>query len=165
MSVIFIDKIRKGDTEAYKDTKTVSSKTIGKQKIYACRRLTSWFRLGDYIIKHDIANYLLGITDDLDYHHRKCVTWSEYDSVSGKFVSHNSLDTIAERVSSLGLNSRKYVELLEQIQKELEGYEECYYRLSCFNIHFDYKEFLNDKQKYVEKSREIWREETKTEAE
>lgn len=158
MSVIFIEKIRKGDTEAYKDTKTVSSKTIGKQRLYACRKLTSWFRLGDHIIKHDIANYLLGITEGLDYKHSHCVKWSEYDKETGKFVNHNSLDTIAERVSALGLNTRKYVELLEQIQKELEGYEECYYRLSCFNLHFDYKEFLNDKDAYLEKCREMWRE-------
>ena len=63
MTEIFIHEWNKKDFDGRRDLKTKSAEKIGGEYAYGCQGLTTWFRLGKYIIKHDSANFLLGLTE------------------------------------------------------------------------------------------------------
>lgn len=151
MSVIFIERIRKGDTEAYRDTKKKSSVTVDGKNLNCCRKLTSWFRIGEWVVKHDWANYVLGITKNLNGWEKSFVKRTDFKD--GKMVEENCLDKIADGINSTGLGYKGYFETLVKIQEELKGYEDCFYLRNWYGKEFDYKEFLKDKDAYIEKVR------------
>jgi len=56
---IFIHEWKIQDYAGRREPTMKSEGTINGEHVYACKNLTSWFRLGKYLIKHDHANYLL----------------------------------------------------------------------------------------------------------
>lgn len=58
---IFIHEWKIQDYAGRREPTMKSEGTINGEHVYACKNLTSWFRLGKYLIKHDHTNYLLGL--------------------------------------------------------------------------------------------------------
>lgn len=151
MSVVFIERIEKGDTKAYRDTKKKSSVTVDGKNLYCCKKLTSWFRIGEWVVKHDLVSYILSLTGNFNGWEKSSVKHTDFKD--GRMVDENCLDRIAEGINSTGLGYEGYVETLIKIQEELKGYEDCFYLRNWYKKEFDYKEFLKDKDAYLEKSK------------
>lgn len=64
---IFIHKFDRKDREAMRDMATESKLTIRGLHLYACKRLSTWFRYGEYLIKWDSAVWVLGLSKGLTY--------------------------------------------------------------------------------------------------
>ena len=62
MAEIFIHEWNKSVHDGRRILSSKSAEKIAGQHAYACQRLSSWFRLGKYIIKHDEAKKI--IADD-----------------------------------------------------------------------------------------------------
>ena len=77
---IFIHEWKIQDYAGRREPTMKSEGTINGEHVYACKNLTSWFRLGKYLIKHDHANYLLGLLDLMERHeYQGNVKWLEWD--------------------------------------------------------------------------------------
>ena len=154
MELVFIDTWRPGDTDARRDLATKSKDKIAGEHAYACKGLSSWFRLGKYVIKHDIANYLLGITDKISgKEHKTFVVW-----VDGSNCIDEIVRLVNERFPDGG-----YVKALLKLQTELEGYEDCYFICRPGRIPFDIEEFYTDKEAYLSKCRNLLKSKVKNE--
>lgn len=153
MELVFIETWRSGDFRGRHDLATKSKDKIAGQHAYACKGLSSWFRLGKYIIKHDIANYLLGITDKMSRkEHRTFVVYGVDKS--------NCIDEIVRLVNER-FPDGGYVEALLKLQTELEGYEDCYYICKSGRIPFDIEEFYADRDAYLGKCWNLVKSKTK----
>ena len=146
---IFITTWKISDYDGRRRKDIVSKGTINGEHIYACEKLTTWFRLGKYLIKHDFANYLLGITnyihdDRLKYN----VTYRDYNPATNQLDEKNCVDDIVRLVNELYGKDFDYVAELQMLQMELEGYEYCVTASMCYRLPFDYKRFLKDKNLY-----------------
>ena len=147
MAEIFIHTWQKSDRDGRRKLATKSKEKINGDYAYACDNLTSWFRLGKLIIKHDTANFLLGLIDEIGTDNVR--TWEHNDTTDRwEYVYH--VDDIV-RVINKYFSGNDYVLLLQTLQEELKGYEICYYICSCYRIPFNYKEFLADKDAYKAK--------------
>ena len=156
MSLIFIHKWNPSDTDGEIDKKIKSIGTINGHHVYACKNLTTWFRLGDYIIKHDFANYLLGVTKRIANERlRQNVRYSHYVSSSNTFVELNCVNDIVRIVNDQFGENFDYVKMLQSLQDELKGYEGCFYLSQCYGLDFDMYEFLGNKDAYYLRVR--WR--------
>lgn len=148
MSEIFIAEWHISDYAGRRETSMCSEGTINGEHVYACKKLSSWFRLGKYLIKHDVANYLLGLTKHMS---KKCfmrnVRCLESDNETGKLERVNCVDEIVRLINERFVGD-EYVNTILKLQEELEGYERCYYFSEVLRIDFDYKEFLKDKDAY-----------------
>lgn len=145
----FITEWKIQDYAGRKDLSMKSEGTINGKHVYACKHLTSWFRLGKYLIKHDQANYLLGLIDLMHKHeHQDNVKWWEWDkeTETGRYV--NCVDEIV-RLVNMFYSGDEYVQTLLNLQSELVGYEKCYYLSACYRLRFDYRLFLKDKGAYL----------------
>lgn len=125
-----------------------SEQTICGEHIYACKHLTSWFRFGKYLIKHDVANYLLGLTELMSRQEFKdSVKVWELDDKAEIYHYVCCVDEIARAVKK-EFPAGDYVECLLVLQKALEGYEKCLYISQCYRLRFDYQQFLSDRNAY-----------------
>ena len=152
---IFITEWHISDYDGRRCKSIKSQGTINGEHVYACERLSTWFRLGKYLIKHDIANYLLGITQYINNPRLKDnVKYREHLPHINKFVDINCVDDIVRIVNEQFGKDFDYIKELLMLQEELKGYESCYYHCACYRFDFDYHEFLKDKDKY---QRQVWR--------
>jgi len=144
---VFIEEWRKNDYTGRRDLSIKSSVKVGGEYLYACKNLTSWFRLGKYIIKHDIANYLLGLTQYMSRNEFKySITTYDWDGSSNKKI--NCIDELAKVINE-HFSGNDYLITLMLLQRELEGYERCFYVSQVYNLPFDYELFIRDKDEYL----------------
>ena len=149
MSETFIIEWQISDYAGRRNKNIVSKGTINGEHIYACEKLTTWSRLGKYLIKHDFANYLLGITKYIPDNMLKTnVRYREYLPTLNKMVERNCVDDIVRLVHEKLGEDFDYVAELQMLQRELEGYEWCFNVSQCHGWEFDYKRFLRNKKLY-----------------
>ena len=144
MAEIFIREWNKSDHDGRRILSSKSAEKILGQHAYACQNLTSWFRLGKYIIKHDQANFLLGLIREIGTDNVK--SW-ERDEQEDRWVYKYHVDDIV-RVVNRHFSGNDYVLTLLMLQEELKGYENCYYICACYHLDFDYVQFIKDKDVY-----------------
>jgi len=148
MAEIFIHEWHISDYDGRKDSSMKSEGTINGEHVYACKRLSTWFRLGKYLIKHDVANYLLGLTRYMSRnefkHNVKVWDWDR-ETNTGKDI--NCVDEIVKLVNE-HFSGNDYVLTLLLLQEELEGYEKCYLISDCYGLDFDYELFIKDRDAY-----------------
>ena len=138
---IFIEKWEKNDLDGRRDLKTKSKDTIGGEHAYACTRLSSWFRLGEYIIKYNIVMYLF------DFY--KYVKGDDINKHFVKYGDSNNIDMLVDIVNNHF--DGDFVKTLLQLQSEMDDIgDECLFISRCCHLDFDYKSFLEDKTKYLE---------------
>lgn len=149
MAEIFITEWQISDYAGRKRKDIVSNGTINGEHIYACEQLTTWFRLGKYLIKHDFANYLLGITKYIPNERlRTNVQYREYYPATNQMIEINCVDDIVRIIHEKFGEDFDYVAELQMLQKELVGYEWCFNVSMCYDWDFDYKRFLKSKTLY-----------------
>ena len=159
MSEIFIVEWHISDYAGRRETSMCSEGTINGEHVYACKKLNSWFRLGKYLIKHDVANYLLGLTKHMSNRDFMCnVKCFELNNETGKLERVNCVDEIVSLVNERFVGN-EYVHTIMKLQEELVGYERCYYSSDVLRIDFDYKEFLKDKDAYQNRLIDLCRKE------
>ena len=97
MTEIFIHEWNKKDFDGRRDLKTKSAEKIGGEYAYGCQGLTTWFRLGKYIIKHDSANFLRVELERLEH---ELDTLSDEELVkpgewqpTGKYLTNETVET------------------------------------------------------------------------
>ena len=157
MKLSFIVEYKNGISKncMKRNLKKCSTVLFGNEKLYQCRDLSTWFRLGNYAIKHDYANWLLDITRGASWNdnERDSILWWNAD----KQEYENCLDHLA-RCLDLAFNghSHLYIKLLLEMQEELKGYENVFYRSKMIDRRFDYEEFMKDKDAYAEKLEKIF---------
>lgn len=157
MSEIFIVEWHISDYAGRRETSMRSEDTINGEHVYACKKLTSWFRLGKYLIKHDVANYLLGLTKHMSKRYfMHNVKDFELNNETGKLERVNCVDEIVSLVNER-FGGNEYVHTIMKLQEELDGYERCYYFSDVLGIDFDYKEFLKDKDAYQNRLIDLFR--------
>ena len=154
MELVFIYTWQSGDTDARRDLATKSKDKIAGQHAYACKGLSSWFRLGKYVIKHDQANYLLGLTKEMS--RKEFKDFVKFRGLSADGKEEYCIDEIVSRVNEM-FPDGGYAEALLKLQTELEGYEDCYYICKSGRIPFDIEAFYADRDAYLEKCLNIVR--------
>lgn len=148
MAEIFIHEWHISDYDGRREPSMMSEGTINGEHVYACKRLSTWFRLGDYLIKHDQANYLLGLTRNMsrDEFRHNVKVW-DWNKETNTMKHTNCVDEIVNLVNQ-HFSGNDYVNTLLMLQEELKGYEKCYYISDCYRLDFDYKLFIKDKDAY-----------------
>ena len=141
---IFIEKWSgaKTDPDGRRDLKTKSKNTINGEHAYACTGLSSWFRLGEYIIKYNTVLYLLGIDK-----------YIKSDSVFKYFVKYGDKNSIDEFVQIVNdhFDGENFLQTILQLQEMMdETGDECLFVSKCCHLDFDYKSFMEDRVKYLE---------------
>lgn len=138
---IFIEKWEKNDPDGRRDLKTKSKDTIGGEHAYACTRLSSWFRLGEYIIKYNTVLYLLGLDK-----------YIKSEPVFKHFVKYDDKNSIDEFVQIVNDHfDGDFLQTLLQLQEMMDDTgDECLFVSRCCHLDFDYKSFMEDKIKYLE---------------
>lgn len=148
MPEIFIHEWKIQDYAGRRDKSIVSEGTINGEHVYACKKLTTWFRLGKYLIKHDMANYLLGLTKYMsreEFHHNvKAWDWHVVGNIGREM---NCVDEIVKVVNKR-FKANDYVEALLVLQEAIKGYEECVVLSRFYKQPFDYIRFLSDRDAY-----------------
>ena len=145
---IFIHEWKIQDYAGRREKMMKSDKTINGEHVYACKHLTSWFRLGKYLIKHDTANYLLGLTELMSRHeYQNNVKWWYWDKETNSGRYANCVDEIVRYVNMF-YSGDGYVRTLFDLQEKLVGYEKCLYISLCYRLRFDYRLFLKDRDAY-----------------
>lgn len=145
---IFIHEWKIQDFAGRREKTMMSEKTINGQHVYACKNLTVWFRLGKYLIKHDTANYLLGLTGMMSRHEcQDNVKWWDWNKETNTGRNANCVDEIVKYVNMF-YSGDEYVNTLLDLQEKLVGYEKCLYISQCYRLRFDYRQFLNDRDAY-----------------
>lgn len=158
---IFIEEWKIQDYAGRRELSMKSEQTINGEHVYACVGLTSWFRLGKYLIKHDTANYLLGLTELMSRHEcQDNVRWWDWDKETNTGKNANCVDEIV-RVVNKRFRGNDYVEALIVLQKALEGYEKCLYISQFYRLRFDYIGFLSDRDLYQARLEEYVKQEHK----
>ena len=147
MAEIFIQEWDRKDYDGRRDLGTKSKGKIDGEHAFACRNLTTWFRLGRWIIKHDTANFLLGLIPEMRGENTNSVVYWRWDENSGKFERRNNIDGIVDVVNR-HFSGKDYILTLMLLQDELDGYEECLYICKGMRIRFDYVRFIKDKDGY-----------------
>ena len=146
MAEIFIEEWRKNDLDGRRNLSTRSKEKINGEYAYGCVGLTSWFRLGKYIIKHDQANFLLGLIHEIGSNNVR--SWECEETADGRKYGYKyHIDDIVSVVNK-HFSDNDYVLTLLLLQEELKGYEYCYYVSACYRINFDYVLFIKDKDAY-----------------
>lgn len=146
MAEIFIEEWKKKDLDGRRNLKTRSKEKINGEYAYGCVGLTSWFRLGKYIIKHDQANFLLGLIREIGTDNVR--SWEREEVEDGyKWGYKYHIDDIVRAVNK-HFSSNDYILTLFLLQEELKGYEKCYFISACYRIDFDYVQFIKDKDAY-----------------
>ena len=149
MTEIFIHEWNKKDFDGRRNLKTKSAEKIGGEYAYGCQGLTTWFRLGKYVIKHDHANFLLGLMREIGSDNVR--NWEREETEDGyRYDWKWHVDDIVRAVNS-HFSGNDYVLTLLLLQEELKGYEQCFYICSCYHLDFDYVLFLKDKDAYKER--------------
>jgi len=141
---IFIEKWEgmKSDPDACRDLKTKSKDTINGEHIYACKRLSSWFRLGEYIIKYNTVVYLLGLEK-----------YIKSEPVFKHFVKYGDKNSIDEFVQIVNdhFDGENFLQTILQLQEMMDDTgDECLFVSRCCHLDFDYKSFMEDRVKYLE---------------
>ncbi len=157
MAEIFIYEWRNSDYDGRRNLSMKSEGTINGNHVYACIRLSSWFRLGKYLIKHDMANYLLGLTRHMsrDEFRHSVKVWSwDKETNTGKII--NCVNEIVQLVNE-HFSGNDYINTLLMLQEELKGYEKCYFISDCFGLDFDYELFIKDKDAYQKRLEDFLR--------
>lgn len=145
---IFIHEWKIQDYAGRREPTMKSERTINGEHVYACKELTTWFRLGKYLIKHDTANYLLGLTDFMiRQKHKNNVKWLDWDKETNTGRYANCVDEIVKYVN-MCYSGDEYIRTLLDLQEKLVGYEKCMYISQCYRLHFDYRLFLKDRDAY-----------------
>ena len=145
---IFIHEWKIQDYAGRREPTMKSEGTINGEHVYACKHLTSWFRLGKYLIKHDHANYLLGLLDLMERHEcQDSVKWWDWDKETNTGRNANCVDEIVKYVNMF-YSGDEYVKTLFDLQEKLVGYEKCLYISLCYRLRFDYRLFLKDRDAY-----------------
>ena len=145
---IFIHEWKIQDYAGRREPTMKSEGTINGEHVYACKNLTSWFRLGKYLIKHDYANYLLGLLDLMKRHkYQGNVKWWDWDKETNTGRNANCVDEIVKYVNMF-YSGDEYVKTLFDLQEKLVGYEKCLYISLCCRLRFDYRLFLKDRDAY-----------------
>ena len=147
MAEIFITEWKIQDYAGRREQSMKSESTINGEHVYACKNLTSWFRLGKYLIKHDQANYLLGLTELMHGHKKKNVKWWKWDKDTETGGDVNCVDEIV-RLVNMFYSGDEYIKTLLNLQDKLFGYEKCYYISTVYRLRFDYLMFLKDRDVY-----------------
>lgn len=146
MAEIFIEEWRKKDLDGRRNLSTRSKEKINGEYAYGCVGLTSWFRLGKYIIKHDQANFLLGLIREIGTVNVK--SWECEEVEDGyRYDWKWHIDDIVRAVNN-HFSGNDYVQTLLLLQEELKGYEYCYFVSAFYRIDFNYVLFLKDKDAY-----------------
>lgn len=146
MAEIFIHEWNRKDNDGRRNLSTKSEGKIGGEHAYGCMNLTSWFRLGKYIIKHDQANFLLGLIREIGSDNVR--SWEREECEDGYKYGYKYHVNDIVRVVNEHFGGNDYVQTLLLLQEELKGYERCYFICACFRIDFDYIQFLKDKDAY-----------------
>lgn len=145
---IFIHEWNIKDYDGCREKSMMSEGTINGEHVYACKRLTTWFRLGKYLIKHDVANYLLGLTRYVSrrefQHNVKWMDWNE-EKKTNEYV--NCVDEIV-RIANERFPNGDYLLTVMLMQEQLVGYEKCLYISQCYRLGFDYESFIRDRDAY-----------------
>lgn len=140
---IFIEKWSgvKTDPDGRRDLKTKSYDTINGKHAYACTGLSSWFRLGEYIIKYNTVMYLFGFDKYVED-----VTAHKY------FVKYNDSNNIDMFVDIVNKHFEgDFLQTLLQLQEMMDDTgDECLFVSRCCHLDFDYKSFMEDRVKYLE---------------
>lgn len=157
MKEIFIEEWRKNDYDGRRDLSVKSSVKVGGEYLYGCKKLTTWFRLGKYIIKHDVANYLLDLTQYMSRNEFK-YSVKTYDWNNPSIKNLNCIDELAKVINEHFSNDMDYINTLMLLQRELEGYENCFYISQCYRLPFDYQLFIKDKEAYLAKVHKFYKE-------
>jgi len=145
---IFIQEWKIQDYDGRRDKSIKSKGTINGEHVYACQRLTTWFRLGKFLIKHDVANYLLGLTRYMsrkEFQHN--IKWCDWNSETNKNEYVNCVDEIVRIANELFPNG-DYLLKVMLMQEQLVGYEKCLYISQCYRLDFDYERFIKDRKVY-----------------
>lgn len=159
MAEIFIHEWHISDYDGRREPSMKSEGTINGEHVYACKKLTSWFRLGKYLIKHDIANYLLGLTSHMsrkEFRHSVKVWDWDKETNTGKNI--NCVDEIVQLVNE-HFSGNDYVLTLMLLQEELKGYEKCYLISDCYGLDFNYVQFIKDRDAYQKRLEDFLRKE------
>lgn len=134
---IFIHKFDRKDREAMRDMATESKLTIRGLYLYACKRLSTWFRYGEYLIKWDSAVWVLGLSKGLTY-----------DQKNVRHGMHGcSIDFITELIIG------KYGEDFD-LAHELKSAQEAFTDMFVFHagimneFDFNYKRLLKEPARY-----------------
>lgn len=141
---IFIEKWSgvKTDPDGRRDLKTKSYDTINGKNAYACTGLSSWFRLGEYIIKYNTVLYLLG----LDKYIKSEPVFKHFV----KYGDENSIDEFVQIVND-HFDGENFLQTLLQLQEMMDDTgDECLFVSRCCHLDFDYKSFMEDRVKYLE---------------
>lgn len=141
---IFIEKWSgvKTDPDGRRDLKTKSYDTINGKHAYACTGLSSWFRLGEYIIKYDTVLYLFG----LDKYIKSEPMFKHFV----KYRDENSIDEFVQIVND-HFDGENFLQTLLQLQEMMDDTgDECLFVSRCCHLDFDYKSFMEDRVKYLE---------------
>lgn len=141
MAEIFIHEWNKSDYDGRRILSSKSAEKIGGQHAYACQNLTSWFRLGKYIIKHDQANFLLGLIREIGTDKVKSL---ERDEQEDRWTYKYHIDDIV-RVVNRHFSGNDYVLTLLMLQERVEGLREL---LLHNHLDFDFVQFVKDKDVY-----------------
>lgn len=145
---IFIQEWKIQDYAGRREPAMKSEGTINGEHVYACKNLTTWFRLGKYLIKHDIANYLLGLIGLMNRHeYQDDVRWWDWDKETNTGRHANCVDEIVKYVNMF-YSGDEYVKTLFDLQEKLVGYEKCLYISQFYRLRFDYRLFLKDRDAY-----------------
>lgn len=144
MEEIFIHEWNKSDHDGRRILSSKSAEKIGGQHAYACHNLTSWFRLGKYIIKHDQANFLLGLIREIGTDKVKSL---ERDEQEDRWIYKYHVDDIV-RVVNRHFSGNDYVLTLLMLQERIEGLQELLPHLRFDRLYFDYVQFVKDKDAY-----------------
>lgn len=157
MAEIFIHEWHISDYDGRREPSMMSEGTINGEHVYACKRLSTWFRLGKYLIKHDVANYLLGLTTNMSRtEFRYNVKVWDWDRDTNTVKNINCVDEIVHLVNE-HFSGNDYVLTLMLLQEELKGYEKCYLISDCYGLNFDYALFIKDRDAYQKRLEDFLR--------
>lgn len=148
---IFIEKWSdvKTDPDGRRDLKTKSKNTINGEHAYACTGLSSWFRLGEYIIKYNTVMHLFGFDKYFD---KYAEGDSEHLALFKYFIKYGDKNNIDMFVDIVNKHFEgDFLQTLLQLQEMMDDTgDECLFVSRCCHLDFDYKSFMKDRIKYLE---------------
>lgn len=157
----FITKWHISDYDGRRNYDHCSKELLFGKKVYACKRLSSWFRYGEYLIKHDIVNVLFDLNfsnKGFDVNFNYNVKDYYWDKEHTKPINLDCTDEIVEQYSKKFTDEQDMILQLYLMQREMEGYEFIYFIADVYHIKFNMVEFLRDKDAYLKKFKDFQKE-------